>query len=302
LVGTKEKHRVCWYAKDSAQRLEALCIVKKETETLPPEAIGKVLKICSLKVAEAARGRSLGEQLLKAAFAFAYENNYDTVFLTIFEDKQPRLVQDLVDFGFQVSAHRLARNEGQMYKFLAPPPGAVQSGLSAHIAYGPKYVDFNQPVMAIPIQPRYVEQLFPEKSSQTALLPRASANAIRKAYLSMARRKGIAPGTVLAFYRSQVDQGLIVVGVVERAETHTTADGVAGFVGKRTVYTFREIENMVNEGPVFAIRFREARLVTPVIPLSELKARGMLKAAPQSITSMTLTEETRSWLEQRTRG
>lgn len=91
LVGTKMKDRVCWYAKDATNRLEALCIVKKETETPPPEALGKVLKICSFKVAEAARGRSLGEQLLKAAFAFAYENKYDTVFLTIFEDKQPRL-------------------------------------------------------------------------------------------------------------------------------------------------------------------------------------------------------------------
>lgn len=189
-----------------------------------------------------------------------------------------------------------------MYKLLAPPAGVVQTGLPAHITYGPRYVDFNQPILAVPIQPRYVEQLFPEKASQTALLPRASANAIRKAYLSMARRKIVVPGTVLAFYRSQADQGLIVIGVVEGAEMHTTADGVAGFVGKRTVYTFREIENMVREGPVLAIRFREARLVAPVIPLSELKARGMLKAAPQSITSMTLTQETRSWLEQKTRG
>jgi GNAT superfamily N-acetyltransferase len=301
LLKAKKTHRQCWYAKNAEGKLDAACIVKHEEDDLPPEVTGKVLKICMLKVAEPARGRSLGEQLFKAVFGFAYENRYDSIFVTLFEDKQERLVEDLEDFGFQLSVQRRAKNEAQMWKLLSPPAGDTRAGLDAHVAFGPRFVDFRAPVYAVPIEPRFVEQLFPEQTPQTSMMPQAAcANAMRKAYLSGSRITPPPPGSVLVFYRSQMQQGVVAIGVVEASERHSTADSVASFVGKRTVYTHSNIEGMLKKGDVLAMRFREARLPRDPIRLAVLKARGLLKGAPQSITPITLTEEDRTWLNKQT--
>jgi len=302
LIRSKKAARQCWYAKNAAGHLDAVCIVKHEKDDLPPEVSGKVLKICTLKVAEAARGRSLGEQLFKAVFGFAYENRYDAIFVTLFEEKQERLVEDLQDFGFALSSKRRARNEAQMWKLLRPPAGDTRVGLEAHVAFGPRFVDFSAPLYAVPIEPRFVEQLFPEQVRQAGMMPKACTNAMRKAYLSGSGITPPPPGSVLAFYRSRSQQGIVAIGVVEASERHATADGVASFVGKRTVYTQRNIEDMIVKGPVLAMRFREARLTRAPISLSVLKQRGLLKGVPQSIQSVALTEENRTWLNEQTLG
>ena len=55
------------------------------------------------------------------------------------------------------------------------------------------------------------------------------------------------------------------------------------FVGKRTVYSFKQIELMCRDAEVLALLFRQDRLLDPSIGLSQLEEEGLVKGPPQSI-------------------
>lgn len=306
LARAKRAHRECWTAKDHNGCLEALVIIKHEADDVPVELTtsAKVLKICTFKVAPQARGVGLGEQLLKACFGYCYQNAYHALFVTLFEAKQPELRDLLEEFGFTKCAATTKLGETMMAKHLDVRPN--EGGLAANIQFGPRLLDWTQPVLVVPIQPRFCELLFPERSTQTNLLaPRStSANGIRKAYLCNSPMKTIAAGSVLLFYRSQSQQGVIAVGVVESVTRSSSTEALLVFAGRRTVYSERSIKELTEDGrsEVLAIRFRESRLPRELVPLADLKVHKILRAAPQSITTCAVTEEVRSWLERRTLG
>jgi len=68
-------------------------------------------------------------------------------------------------------------------------------------------------------------------------------------------------------------------------------------VGTRTVYSLEEIRTMTAAGEVTALLFRHDRSLREAVPLTELIARGVLSAAPQSITEAR--EEGAAWLRMR---
>ena len=282
LARAKLAHRECWSAKDHNGLLEALVITKHETDDVPAELIesGKVLKICTFKVAPQARGVGLGEQLLKACFGYCYRNEYTALFVTLFEAKQPELRDLLEEFGFKKCVATTKLGEAMMAKHLDVRPN--EGGLAAHILFGPRLLDWAQPMLVVPIQPRFCELLFPERSTQTNLLaPRStSANGIRKAYLCNSPMKSIAAGSVLLFYRSQSKQGVIAVGVVEGMTRSSSTEALLVFAGRRTVYSERSIRALTEDGKreVLAIRFRESRLPSELVPLADLKTNKILRA------------------------
>jgi GNAT superfamily N-acetyltransferase/predicted nucleic acid-binding protein len=79
----QEEHRRCWVVRADGRRLAALCLIKDEQNALGLE--GKFLKLCTFKVAPEHRGRRLGELLLKSAFAHAFVNKHDFIYVTAFE-------------------------------------------------------------------------------------------------------------------------------------------------------------------------------------------------------------------------
>ena len=46
-----------------------------------PPINGKALKLCTFKIGEELRGRKFGERMLYTAFKYAFENNYDWIYL-----------------------------------------------------------------------------------------------------------------------------------------------------------------------------------------------------------------------------
>lgn len=82
LAKCHEEHRDCWTVENNGD-LAALTIVKDET---PAEfgPGGKTLKICLFKVSEEHPGLRYGELLLKSVFDYAYENSYESAYLTVF--------------------------------------------------------------------------------------------------------------------------------------------------------------------------------------------------------------------------
>ena len=81
---------------------------------------------------------------------------------------------------------------------------------------------------------------------------------------------------------------MTAIGVVESAERIFEPTAVRERVGFRTVYPDSEIRAMFSRGPfVLTILFRQDRLVNPVWGINELKHRGVVRSAPQSIVQVT---------------
>jgi GNAT superfamily N-acetyltransferase len=298
----RRQHRQAWIIEGSgwAGGLAAFCIVNPEKDALP-SLPGKVLKLCSFKVSERYSGARFGELLLKAVLEHAMSNSYDWVYVTVF-DKHERLVELFETFGFSRLAARTALGELILAKPGHPDLGMPPtSPLSFHIRYGPRFFRADVPWFVVPIQPRYTRVLFPESSEQKALHPGAHpfGNAIRKAYLCRAQIRTLSEGCVLLFYRSNEDRGVIAVGVVEETLVSSSAEQLVRIVGKRTVYSLKEIETMCSR-PVLAILFRQARVLEKTISTEDLIRQGVFIRPPQSI--MTLEGGGLEWLKRTVAG
>lgn len=293
----QEQHRRCWVVRAEGRRLAALCLIKDEENELGLK--GKILKLCTFKVAPEHRGRRLGELLLKSVFDHAFVNRHDFIYVTAFE-KQGELVNLFEEFGFNEQG-RTRSGELVLVKHLHPAAQeGVLSSLAFHVQYGPPAMRMAEPAFVIPIEPRFHHLLFPDADDQlglqTGLHP--FGNGLRKAYLCRAQTRQIVPGAPLLFYLSQSKRAVTVVGVAEETLVSRNAEEIASTVGKRTVYSMHQIEEFCSNGEVLAILFRQAMRVGPKpITLAELVQHGVLRAAPQSI--VTVQHGGSEWLRHR---
>ena len=296
LARCQRDQRLTWLVEMNGQHA-ALAIVKEEKN--PTEVIGgKTLKICSFKVSDEFRGFRFGELILKAIFAYAESNQYVATFVTVLP-KYDDLIDLLADFGFMKIGRTTELGEVVLAKrFVADP--SVTNPLEYNVRFGPSALlpDLARTYI-IPIQPRYSNVLFPETASMQSLFAGhfAFGNGIRKAYLSNASIRSIDVGATLFFYRSQEEQGLVAVGVLERVVVSSDPDVIAREVARRTVYTFAEMQDIATRGDILALLFRQARILVPSIPARELTAAGVVSGPPQSI--QRVREEGARWLYQR---
>ena len=294
----KREHRQAWVIYGRNSSLAAFTIVKQKTgKTWRLD--GKVLKICSFKVSELHNGFRYGELLLKAIFDYAARNGYDWIYITIFEKYYDVLISLLESFGFRKMDEKTDIGEltfskpmsfdGEEYACLDP--------LSFNVRYGP-YAFKIKNVLAymVPIKSQYHRLLFPEVEKQMELLPgsRPFGNSIRKAYLCNAQIRTIKPGSNILFYRSGDQNGISVMGVVEDTFISSSPTEIARYVGKRTVYTYPEIEGMCTR-EVLAILFRQSRILKKPIAIETLIENKIISAAPQSI--VTIKREALEWIQ-----
>jgi hypothetical protein len=92
---------------------------------------------------------------------------------------------------------------------------------------------------------------------------------------------------------------VIAVGVVEETLVSSSAEQLVRIVGKRTVYSLKEIETMCSR-PVLAILFRQARVLEKTISTEDLIRQGVFIRPPQSI--MTLEGGGLEWLKRTVAG
>ena len=261
---------------------------------------GRVLKICSFKVSEEYNGFRYGELLLKTIFNHAIVNRYDWIYITMFE-KYGDLINLFEDFGFQNMNLKTEIGElifSKPMSFSKKDHDSFDS-LYFNVRYGPFALKIKGiPAYIVPIKPRYHRLLFPELEKQLELQPgyHPFGNSIRKAYLSKALIRTITPGSNIFFYRSADVHSVMSIGVVEDTLVSSSPTEIARYVGKRTVYTFSEIEKIC-QNEVLAILFRQSRILGIPITLKELKENGVLAAAPQSI--VTIPKEVLDWVQLR---
>lgn len=282
----------------------ALALLKFETDCAYPIE-GPIVKISTFKVSDDYSGVKYGELLLKAVLLSLTTTESASLYVEVLPS-HPEVIDFLAAFGFVDQGHRSERGEHVLTKSLHPPADATQqSDLEHHILYGPPALLCRQRAFAVPIEPRWHDQLFPEQAprhqaAQLALFGAAEVqthpwgNAIRKAYLCNAATNQVREGDVLLFYRSS-DQRFSAVGIVEEVIRSSDADEVMQFVGRRTVYSASEITEMARRARgVLAIRFRQDRFLEQPLTLADMKMAGALRSWPQSITR--LRQEGMPWV------
>ncbi len=282
LARCKREHRQTWVIQ-TGREYRGLCIVNDEFPNdygFP----GKVLKVCSFKIADEYRGHRYGELLLKTVFAFLVENRYQSVFIEAFP-KQQELFTLLTEFGFE-DIRGSSKGERVLLKKLRQPEPETErlDPLKYNVKYGPHALTLvGAQVFVVPIRPQYHKLLFPELEQQLLLATESHpfGNSIRKAYLCHSQIRKIASGDAILFYRSGTNQAVSAVGVVERTLVSSDPLEVARFVGTRTVYSYAEIEEM-SAKPILAVLFRLARTLKPRWEVDLLKRAGIIKRAPQS--------------------
>ena len=293
----KQEHRTSWVIR-SGDNLAAATIVKHET---PAEygIEGQTLKIAMFKVSEYHPGMRYGELLLKSVFDFLVANSYERAYVTVLP-KHFRVVDFFENFGFERIEVETPLGEDILVKSFVPSPGDRIPNLEYHIRYGPRHYRTDATGFIVPIVPQYHRVLFPELETQGQFEQMREmspfGNSILKAYLSTSSIRSINVGDILYFYRSEDLHALTTVGIVEGTRVSRSADQIASYVGKRTVYSHQEIDSMAIDGrEVLAILFRQAGTIDP--PISDRQLReGRIWSRPSQST-MTLSTGGVEWIE-----
>ncbi|MGB3493246.1 MAG: GNAT family N-acetyltransferase [Elainellaceae cyanobacterium] len=294
----KREHRTVWTITSVNKRLRGICIVKNE-KNCDYDIDFPTLKICSFKVDESSRGLRYGELLLKGIFDYVDGKPIKSIYIETF-DKQAALINLFSNFGFQILKDTSRKGELVLHKSLIFSDDILKNidPLEFNIKYGPHQAKCDGVgIFIIPIIPKYHRMLFPEFEEQIEIFSGqySFGNGIRKAYLCRANIRTMQLGDIAVFYRSQDTQGITAYGVVEDLTISQAPDVIARAVGKRTVYTFDEIQELCSS-EVLAISFRLCSIFDKPIEREELISNRVLKAPPQSIVSVR--EEGLEWIKQ----
>jgi len=292
------KGRKCWVHLKKDGTIGALLIYKVENESIgstPSLPAKKRLKLSTFKATYL--GRKIGELFIKLSVEYSINNNVSEIYLTHFTEEEDYLADLITEYGFNKAARN--RNGEDIYikellpdreKLRALSPIEVSKKFWPDFYDGPRTKKF-----IVPIRPEYHERLFIESKGggrQTTLDEHAGefiteGNTIKKAYICQARITKIYPGDILLFYRSRDRKELTSLGVVERVSLgQKDKDEIMRLVGKRTVYSIAEIEDMAKK-PTMVILFTWHFHLSKPLKLGKLKEMEVLKGAPQSIIQIS---------------
>lgn len=276
------------------ESIGALLILKEEDESIdssnPILPKRKRLKICTLKVTS--NGQKIGELFIKKSIEYAIEKDLDEIYLTVFADKQKALISLIEEYGFKKVAIKEGTEEIFLKKLKFLP---TEFHLPLSSIFFPYFYDGEEVnKFIIPIQPKFSERLFEGKHDKQLSIQEEEnfiieQNTIKKAYICRSNIKKIKKGDLVFFYRSHDFKSLISVGVVEEVLLKLKdKEEVIKIVGKRTVYSALEIEQIVKR-PAMVILFKQYFDIEQkkMITLQQLIELGILNAAPQTITQIS---------------
>lgn len=293
-------HRPCLVMMSPGSTALDAVVILKPDETDSWGLSGRVMKICTFKVANHATGVRRGEMLLWAVFEHARQNHHDTAFVEVFDDRL-EVVDLFRSFGFE--RHGTTNRPGEMIMAKRLTPHASDADLEPlayNVALGPGALRPDR-YFLVPIVPIWHSNLFPvvNESGQLPLIEELTVqgNAIRKAYVCHSQSNQLEPGATLLFLRTHVDQKVLVVGVVEETLRSGDPAEVLTFTGQRTVYTPGEINEMCEKRPVLAIRFRLDRVLDTPLTSNDLIRRSVMKSSPRSV-QMVRDQDAITWLNE----
>jgi hypothetical protein len=288
--------RRAWIYRDGVnEEISAICIYTEQTnEPITDDGkmlSGAALKLCTLKVGDAVRGRKIGELFLRAAFMYATNYQCESIFLHANDEQQTHLKSLIEDFGFRYFG--LYQGDGVYVKAHPIDPPALQMDPFDYVRlFYPHYMSGVEiQKFLVPIRPQFHKILFPDYRCPGYALPeghpqRHVGNAIKMAYLCHTPNKQPRPGDVVLFYRSRDMRAVTTLGVVESYQWSESADKIAQIVSRRTVYSDQQIEEM-SRTETKVMLFRLICHFENPVPYAELKSLRVAWGPIQSITHIT---------------
>jgi len=292
--------RECWVYIRNNRFLGAILIFKFENESIasePPLERKPRLKIATMKVSHV--GHKIGELLLKLSFGFAIKNNIPEIYLTHFTRENDYLVDLIDEYGFnKVSIINYDWTDIPEDVFLKKIIINKEDILNLTPSEISKkfYPNFYDGIQArkhiIPIQPLYFERLYTDFPGRQTTIDEhlgqfiIEGNTIKKAYLSHASSRQMNAGDILLFYRSEDVQSILSIGVIDGVEYDMTdPTEILSMVGKRTVYSYAEIEEISKKATTVILFNHHFHFKKPV-KYNKLLNENILRGPPQSITKI----------------
>ena len=314
---SKEGRR-CFVHRRPDGSIGALLIYKEEEkepiDSDPIISAKRRLKLCTFKVSYV--GNKIGELFIKLAVEVCKKRNLNEMYLTLFPEKQDNLIDLIKEYGFKEAAKLNKTNEVVYLKHLIVKEETVSvKPVEISRDYYPTLYDGNDVnKFVIPIQPKWHIRLFNDYNGKKAesrqlTITEASGefivegNTITKAYLCNVKRNELREGSLVLFYRSKDEKCITSIGVVEKVEQELqNKEEIIRLVGKRTVYSIEEIEQLAKKQTTVVLFKWHLYLKNP-LTLEELKSMGALKGAPQTITQISheqyLMIKTRGLIDER---
>ena len=283
---SREGRKAWVYLKGS--RLGAILIYKIEDEAIasnPPLPKKRRLKLSTFNVTYT--GYKIGELFIKISATFAINNNTDELYLTHFTKPDDYLVELVENFGF----YKVAEKKGEdIFTKKLVPDEKTKEPLGISRKFYPSFYDGEGvEKFVVPIRPVYHNRLFTDYQPRQTTLPEfegeliIEGNTIKKAYLSHSRIIKMTEGDILLFYRSVDERMITSLGVIEKVYHNLRSpDEIIRYVGKRSVYTKKEIEEIAKK-PTKVILFRQHFHLKSPLALDYLRTNNILSGAPQSI-------------------
>lgn len=277
--------RKCWTVRGEEDEISSICIVKNEENTIfeseKKGLNGKILKICTFKVAPLNQGRRLGEMMLKKAFFEAVDGEYRYIYMTIRQGGQEHLIDLIEKFGFlKFSEDIIAEGEiDNVYVRKVRPETEIEC---AQLLENPFqfYPIFNSSVSEgcmLPVQPKYHKILFSDYSKQKNLFnsfDRAVSNSMRQAYISNANIKPLVRGSLVLFYRTRDYKEVTGIGVVDSSYRSSDYYEILKSIRKITVYTDEEVADIA-EREALVVIFQSVLHFHDKIDLACLHSMGL---------------------------
>lgn len=291
----KKKMQIKAYVSFMANnKIGALLILKVEDKSENYETFDRPfneerrVKVSTFKVAD--NGKSLGEAFIKIIVDYALKNNINEIYVTAF-DKQEKLIELLLEFGFQFYTYKKTiRGDNTIAK-----EAVYLKKIETEYTLYPIIKLQNQQRFVIPIQYEYSHMLFPDvfDSHQISMQDidgtSTYSNAIKKAYISRSKCNKVKSGDILIFYSSEIKKSLICVGVVDdvfRANEINDFNKFEKIIKRRTVYQQSYLKESFDKGYLI-ILFKYYLNLPHHITLTEAQQTGILNGPPQSIQSMS---------------
>lgn len=287
--------RKAWVHYVNDNKIGAILILKEENESIdssPPLPKKRRLKICTLIVDPVDRGYKIGELFIKISVQTAIQKGIDEIYLTHFTKHNDFLVALIEEYGF----HMVAKKNGEdiFVKQLFPESYNDFLPEKVYREFYPSFYDGSKVnKFIIPIKPIWHNRLFTEYNPRQQTLWEAlgefivEGNTIKKAYLCYSKIRGMKEGDILLFYRSWDIKGITSLGIVERVyENVTDPDEIISYVGKRSVYSRQEIENIAKK-PTKIILFWWVMHFKEPLRYNQLLNSGILKGPPRTITKIS---------------
>jgi predicted nucleic acid-binding protein len=295
---------IAYVCKSETRGLLAFLYLKVEDEresyadVSPTFSPKKRLKIGAFKVAM--NGFKLGERFLKIVFDNAVQFKVDEIYVTVFnkDADQERLIALLLDWGFfRYGVKTSSSGEEQVYVREFKQRADLDNPMATY-----PYMSRRARKFIVPIYPTYHTELLPDsilrtESPDNFVENRPNRNAIRKVYISRSRRKDMARGDIVVFYRTASGGAghhtsvATTLGIIESVLTPIPSlEDFISLCRKRSVFTDEELKKHWNYYAglkPFVVNFLFVHSLPKRPNLARLKELGIIADAPRGFDELS---------------